>query len=86
MQASLVLQFAKNSSQYRKIKPVAIAKLRVAAEMSRKATPYQPGHGLMYAIEVVLTASNGDVTCQCKFYVYEGRNEVEVGIVGRKCK
>ncbi|CAM6024322.1 unnamed protein product [Sphagnum balticum] len=50
--------------------------------MSRKATPYQPRHGLTYAIEVVSMASNGDMTCQCKFYVYE----VEVGVVGRKRK
>ncbi|CAK9224330.1 unnamed protein product [Sphagnum troendelagicum] len=31
-------------------------------------------------------ASNGNVTCRCKFYVYEGRDEVEVSIAGRKRK
>jgi hypothetical protein len=41
---------------------------------------------LTYAIKVVSTTSNGDVTCRCKFCVYEGRNEVEVGIVGCKRK
>ncbi len=50
--------------------------------MSRKATPYQPRHDLTYAIEVISMGSNGDVTCQCKFYVYE----VEVGVTGRKRK
>jgi hypothetical protein len=54
--------------------------------MSRKATPYQPEHGLMYTIEVVSTASNGNVTCRCKFCVYEGCDEVEVGVAGRKRK
>ncbi len=54
--------------------------------MLRKATPYQPGHSLMYAIEVILTTSNDDVTSRCKFCVDEGRNEVEVGVVGRKYK
>ncbi len=63
-----------------------IAKLRVVIKMLRKATPYQPGHGLTYAIEVVSTASNGDVICRCKFYVYEGHDEVEVGVVSRKRK
>jgi hypothetical protein len=84
--ASLVLRFVKNSSRYCKIKPAAIAKLRVATEMSKKATPYQLGHGLMYAIEVVSMTSNGEVTCRCKFCVYEGRDEVEVSVVGCKCK
>jgi hypothetical protein len=54
--------------------------------MSRKAMPYQPGHDLTYTIEVVLMASNGDVTCQCKFCVYKGCDEVEVGVVACKHK
>ncbi len=85
-QASLVLRFAKNSLRYRKIKPATIAKLKVATEMLRKHMPYQLGHGLTYAIEVISTVSNGDVICWCKFCVHEGCDEVEVGIVGRKCK
>ncbi|CAK9874809.1 unnamed protein product [Sphagnum jensenii] len=48
--------------------------------------PYQPGHGLTYAIKVVSMASNGDLICRCKFCVYEGHDEVEVGVAGRKHK
>jgi hypothetical protein len=40
----------------------------------------------MYAIEVVSTVSNSNVTCRCKFCVYEGREEVEVGVTSCKCK
>ncbi len=54
--------------------------------MSRKTMPYQLGHGLTYAIEVVSTTFNDDVTCRCKFYVYEGCDEVEVGVTGCKRK
>ncbi|CAM6072481.1 unnamed protein product [Sphagnum tenellum] len=43
-------------------------------------------HGLTYAIKVVSTTSNGDVICRCKFCVYEGRDEVEVGVAGHKHK
>ncbi|CAM6007626.1 unnamed protein product [Sphagnum balticum] len=31
-------------------------------------------------------ASNDDVTCQCNFCVYEGRDEVDVGVAGPKRK
>ncbi len=48
--------------------------------------PYQLGHGLTYAIEVVSTTSNGNVTCRCKFCVYEGRDEVEDGVASHKRK
>lgn len=85
-QASLVLRFAKISSRYHKIKRITIVKLRVATKMSRKATPYQLGHGLMYAIKVVLIASNDNVTCRCKFCVYKGCDEVEVDVASRKRK
>lgn len=54
--------------------------------MLRKATPYQPRRGLTYAIEVILTASNDDETCRCKFCIYEGHDKVKVIVVGRKCK
>ncbi|CAK9213281.1 unnamed protein product [Sphagnum troendelagicum] len=54
--------------------------------MSKKATPYQLGHNLTYTIEVISTTSNSDMTYRCKFCVYEGGDEVEVGVAGRECK
>ncbi len=41
-------------------------------------TPWQPAHGLEYALEVVNTAGNGDITVRCMFCVYEGRDSVVV--------
>ncbi len=41
-------------------------------------TPWQPTHGLKYALEVVSTAGNGDITVRCIFCVYEGRDNVVV--------
>jgi hypothetical protein len=51
-------------------------------------TPWQPAHELEYALEVVSTAGNGDITVRCMFYgditvrcmfyVYEGRDSVVV--------
>ncbi|ETK84899.1 hypothetical protein L915_10185, partial [Phytophthora nicotianae] len=52
----------------------------------KKPTPFQPSHALAYDVEVVATASNGDVTCRCKFCLYEGRDVVDVGVSGRKRK
>jgi hypothetical protein len=41
-------------------------------------TPWQPAHGLEYALEVVSTTGNGDITIRCMFCVYEGRDSVVV--------
>jgi hypothetical protein len=56
--------------------------------MPRKAkTPWQPAHGLEYALEVVSTTGNGDITVRCMFCVYEGRDNIVVdGSSTRTCK
>jgi hypothetical protein len=41
-------------------------------------TPWHPAHGLEYALEVVSTTSNDDITVRCMFCVYEGRDSVVV--------
>ncbi len=41
-------------------------------------TPWQPAHRLEYALEVVNTVGNDDITVRCMFYVYEGRDNVMV--------
>jgi hypothetical protein len=41
-------------------------------------TPWQPAHGLEYALEVISTAGNGDITVRCMFCVYEGLDSVVV--------
>jgi len=41
-------------------------------------TPWQPAHGLKYALKIVSTAGNGDITVRCMFCVYEGRDSVVV--------
>jgi hypothetical protein len=41
-------------------------------------TPWQPAHELEYALEVISTAGNGNITVRCMFYVYEGRDSVVV--------
>ncbi len=41
-------------------------------------TPWQPAHGFEYALEVVSTAGNSDITVRCMFCVYEGRDNVVV--------
>jgi len=41
-------------------------------------TPWQPAHGLEYALEVVNTTGNSDIIVQCMFCVYEGRDNVVV--------
>ncbi len=43
----------------------------------KKATSYQRSHTLDFALEVILTAANGDVTAMCKFCLYEGRDVVQ---------
>jgi hypothetical protein len=52
----------------------------------KKATLFQKPHVLEFALEVVWTASNGDVTICWLFSLHEGRNVVEVGLAGRKHK
>ncbi len=51
-----------------------------------KPTPFQPGHTLEYAVEVVSRDAKGTATCWCLFCVHEGRDEVEIGQNGRKWK
>ncbi len=34
---------------------------------------------LDFALEVILTATNGNVTTECKFCLYEGRDVVQLG-------
>jgi len=42
---------------------------------------------LDFALEVVSTVANGDVTAKCKFYLYEGRDVVQLdGNLTRKHK
>jgi hypothetical protein len=41
-------------------------------------TPWKHAHGLEYALEVVSTAGNGDITVRCMFCVYEGQDSVMV--------
>jgi hypothetical protein len=49
-----------------------------------KPMPFQPGHTLEYAVEVVSRDAKGSTTCWCLFCVHEGRDEVEIGQNGRK--
>ncbi|KAH8952971.1 hypothetical protein BDL97_09G113300 [Sphagnum fallax] len=51
-----------------------------------KPTPFQPGHALEYAVEVVSRDAKGSATCWCLFCVHEGRVEVEISQNGRKRK
>jgi hypothetical protein len=41
-------------------------------------TPWQPTHGVEYALEVVSIAGNGDITVRCMFCIYEGRDSIMV--------
>jgi hypothetical protein len=41
-------------------------------------TPWQPAHGLEYALEVVNTAGNDDITIRCMLCIYEGRDSIVV--------
>jgi hypothetical protein len=59
------------------------------ASSKKKAMPFQKAHVLDFAfevVEVVSTNARGDVTVQCLFCMYEGRDVVKVGVVGRKPK
>ncbi len=51
-----------------------------------KPTPFQPGHTLEYAVEVVSRDAKGSATCWCLFCVHEGCDEVEIGQNGHKRK
>jgi hypothetical protein len=47
--------------------------------MPHKAkTPWQPAHGLVYVLQVVSTAGNGDIIVRCMFCVYEGQDSIVV--------
>jgi hypothetical protein len=62
-------------------------KLRGITNMtSKKGTSFQKAHTLDFAFEIVLTYAHGDVTIWCLFCLYQGRDVVEVGVAGRKCK
>jgi hypothetical protein len=41
-------------------------------------TPWQFAHRLEYALEVVSTVGNDDITVRCMFSVYEGQDSVVV--------
>ncbi len=49
-------------------------------------TLFQKPHALEFALEVVLTASNGDVIVRCLFYLHEGHDVVKVGVADCKRK
>jgi hypothetical protein len=53
-------------------------KIDLIAMPPKAKTPWQPAQGLEYALEVVNTAGNDDITIRCMFCVYEGRNNVVV--------
>jgi hypothetical protein len=60
-----------------------VPKLRVIlnsrpATMVKSNTPFQPKHKLEYALELVSTDGNGDVTYRCLFCLHDGRDVVEV--------
>jgi hypothetical protein len=44
-----------------------------------KPTPFQPGHALQYAVEIVSTNAMGNATCRCLFCGHGGREEVAIG-------
>jgi hypothetical protein len=46
--------------------------------MVKSKTPFQPNHKLGYALELVSTDGNGDVTDRCLFCLHDGRDVVEV--------
>jgi hypothetical protein len=46
--------------------------------MVKSNTPFQPKHKLEYALELVSTDGNGDVTYRCLFCLHDGRDVVEV--------
>jgi hypothetical protein len=46
--------------------------------MVKSNTPFQPKHKLEYALELVSTDGNRDVTYRCLFCLHDGRNVVEV--------
>jgi hypothetical protein len=55
------------------------------APKSKAQTPFQATHALEFGLEVIKTEQKGDQTVRCLFCVYEGRNQVQVGLqTGRK--
>jgi hypothetical protein len=46
--------------------------------MVKASTPFQPKHKLVYALELVSTDGNGDVTLRCLFCLHDGRDVHEV--------
>ncbi len=53
-------------------------KINLIAMPPKAKTPWQPAHRLEYALEVVNTTGNDDITIRCMFCVYEGRNSIVV--------
>jgi hypothetical protein len=56
------------------------------ASNKKKATPFRKVHVLDFALKVVLTDVRGNATMQCLFCLYEGRDVIEVDVVGWKRK
>jgi hypothetical protein len=52
----------------------------------KKAVPFQKPHALEFALEVVLTAGNGNVIVRCLFCLHKGHDVIKVGVAGRKRK
>jgi hypothetical protein len=46
--------------------------------MVKSKSPFQPKHKLEYALELVSTVGNGDVTYKCLFCLHDGHDVVEV--------
>jgi hypothetical protein len=45
----------------------------------RKPTPFQPGHALQYAVEIVSTDAKGNETSRCLFCAHGGCEKVAIG-------
>uniref|UniRef100_M4BW97 Uncharacterized protein n=1 Tax=Hyaloperonospora arabidopsidis (strain Emoy2) TaxID=559515 RepID=M4BW97_HYAAE len=51
-----------------------------------KSTLFESAHALYFGFEVKSNDTKGNTICCCLFCVHEGRDEVEIGQNGRKCK
>uniref|UniRef100_A0AAV1T6A3 Transposase n=1 Tax=Peronospora matthiolae TaxID=2874970 RepID=A0AAV1T6A3_9STRA len=51
-----------------------------------KPTPFEYAHALRFGVKIKSKEAKGSATCWCLFCVHDGRDEVEVGQNGRKCK
>jgi hypothetical protein len=69
-----------------KLTTFAVEHLNIKMASKKKATSFQKAHELTYAIKVISKDTCGDVAVGCLFCVYEGRDVIEVGVAGWKCK